>query len=226
MKRIIINGSTGSSWLFQGFNKLQINVTDKSAYENIYYINFIDHSEQPMEDVSFYRKLDPENFDHYNKFLNQTRDPRVALYEDYEMLFGTEDTQPELYAPENRECVEFDKFEGFEKSAEKFKDTLQNFENTDDPFFDSITYGVMFRISEGKVLDKNKAKDVLGKDFYENLLEIKDDIELDKTLFGFFNRSFLANKVLAKYNAFLKFFERRDKFRFLIKKKKLKVKIR
>ena len=152
--------------------------------------NFIDHSEQPMEDVSFYRKLDPENIDHYNKFPNQTRDPRVALYEDYEMFFGTEDTQPELCAPENRECVEFDKFEGFEKSVKKFKDTLQNFENTDDPFFDSIIYGVMFRISEGKVLDKNKAKDVLGRDFYEKLLEIKDDIELDKTLFGFFNRCF------------------------------------
>ena len=80
----------------------------------------------------------------------------------------------------------------------------------------------MFRISEGKVLEKNKVNDVLGKDFYEELLEIKDDIQLDKTLFGFFNRCFLANKVLAKHNFFLKFFERRDKFRFLIKKKSLR----
>ena len=44
--------------------------------------NFIDDNKQPMEDVSFYRKLDPENIDHYNKFPNQTRDPRVAVYED------------------------------------------------------------------------------------------------------------------------------------------------
>ena len=86
--------------------------------------SFINDGEQPMEDVSFYRKLDPENIDHYNKFPNQTRDPRVAVSEDDEMFFGTEDTQPELYAPENRECVEFDKFEGFEKPAKKFKDTL------------------------------------------------------------------------------------------------------
>ena len=54
------------------------------------------------------------------------------------MYFGDEDTQPELYAPENRESVEFDKFVGFEKSVKKFKDTLQNFGNSDDPFFDSI----------------------------------------------------------------------------------------
>ena len=29
-KRVIINGSTGSSWLFRQFNKLQVNVTDNS----------------------------------------------------------------------------------------------------------------------------------------------------------------------------------------------------
>ena len=32
-----------------------------------------------MEGVSFFRKLDPENYDHYNKFPNQTRDPRSAV---------------------------------------------------------------------------------------------------------------------------------------------------
>ena len=180
--------------------------------------NFIDGSKQPMEDVSFYRKLDPENIDHYNKFPNQTRDHRAAVYEDDEMFFGTDDTQPELFTPENGECVEFDKFEGFEKSVKKFKDTLQNFKNTGNPFFDSIVYGVMFRISDGKVFEQNKVNDVLEKYFYEELLQIKDNIQLDKTLFGFFNRCFLANKVLAKHNFFKKIFrERRDKFRFLIK---------
>ena len=97
----------------------------------------------------------------------------------------------------------------------KFKDTLQNFENTNNPFFDSIVYGLMFRITEGKVaLEKNIANNILRKDFYEGLVEIKDGIQLDKTLFGFFNGCFLVNKVLAKHNFFLKFFERRDKFRF------------
>ena len=189
---------------------------------------FIDDSKQPMEGVSFYRQFDPENIDHYDtdKFTKKTRDPRVVVYKDNEMFFGTEDMQPELFAPENREDVEFDKFDGFEESVKKFKDTLQNFENTNNPFFDSIVYGVMFRITEGKVaLEKNIANNILRKDFYEGLVEIKDGIQLDKTLFGFFNRCFLVNKVLAKHNFFLKFFERRDKFRFLIKKK-LEVKIK
>ena len=35
LKRVIINGSTGSSWLFKHFDKLQVNVTDKSTYNDI-----------------------------------------------------------------------------------------------------------------------------------------------------------------------------------------------
>ena len=35
LKRVITSGSTGSSWLFKCFNKLQVIVTDKSACKNI-----------------------------------------------------------------------------------------------------------------------------------------------------------------------------------------------
>ena len=36
LKRIIISGSTGSSWLFRQFNKLQVNVTDNSEQRDIF----------------------------------------------------------------------------------------------------------------------------------------------------------------------------------------------
>lgn len=36
-------------------------------------------------------------------------------------------SQPELYSPEDRNSVTFDKFEGFENSIEKFLKTLANF---------------------------------------------------------------------------------------------------
>ena len=39
------------------------------------------------------------------------------VYEDDEMYFGEEVKQPELYAPENRESVEFGQFSGLEKSV-------------------------------------------------------------------------------------------------------------
>ena len=35
LNRVIINGSTGSSWLFKRFNKLQVIVTDKSKRKDI-----------------------------------------------------------------------------------------------------------------------------------------------------------------------------------------------
>ena len=108
--------------------------------------NSIEDSEQLMEDVRLYRALDPENIDHYNKFPYHTRNPKAAVYEDDKMFFGTEVTQPKLFAPEDREYVEFDKFDGFEKSVQNFKDTLQNFKNSDNPLF-----GIMFKISEGKI---------------------------------------------------------------------------
>ena len=65
----------------------------------------------------------------------------------------------------------------------------------------------MVLVTEGKILDKDKMKDILGNDFHNNLIEIKNDTQLDRTIFGHFDRSFLVNKVLAKYNFFLKFFE-------------------
>ena len=32
-------------------------------------------------------------------------------------------------------------------------------------------------MTEGKVLDKDKMKDVIGNDFYNDLIEIKNDIQ-------------------------------------------------
>ena len=73
------------------------------------------------EGQSFYRNADLSNMDNYNKFPNQARDPRSAVSEDHKMFFGVEDTQTELYEPENRETVKFDFFNGFEKSIISFK---------------------------------------------------------------------------------------------------------
>lgn len=182
--------------------------------------DFINDTDQPRDDVIFYRQLDPGNIDHYHKFANQTRDPTLAVYEDDEPIFGNKDTQPELYELDNRDNVEFDKFSGFERSVEKFKGTLKTLEEaSENPFFDAIIFGLMYYMTkEGKVIDWNKIQETIGKKFYNALLEIKDDFKVDRSIFGYFDKCFPANNVLAKHNFLLQFFERKDVFRFQIKK--------
>ena len=170
--------------------------------------DFIDNSCQPDEDVSFYRQLDPLNVNDYPKFLDQTRNPLDAIFEDDTSYYGNDNVQPELYAPKNRNFVIFDKFTGFEKSVEKLKKTLTNFGDSENQFFDAVIYGVMFHKSNGEIIDKNKMIQVLGEDSYNDFLEIKDEIKLDRTLSGYFKSCFVANQVLSKHNYFLKFFER------------------
>ena len=111
-------------------------------------IDFVDDSEQQREGVRFYRKLDPENVEHYYKFPNQTRNPKEAVYKYDELFFGTEGMQPELHDPENRYFVSFDKFAGFKKSVQKFKKTLKNFDDSENSLFDARIYNQVQNILE------------------------------------------------------------------------------
>ena len=35
LKRVILNGSTGSSWIVKRFNRLQVTVTDRNTFKNV-----------------------------------------------------------------------------------------------------------------------------------------------------------------------------------------------
>ena len=140
--------------------------------------------------------------------------------------YGKEDIRPELHAPEHRDLVSFDKFTGFEKSVDKFNNTLKNFEGSENQFFDAIIYGIMFCKSNGEIIDKNKIAEVVGEDFYNDLLQIKDEIKLDRTLFGYFDRCFLANQVVAKHSFFKNFLNDEICSGFLSKKKRYKEKMK
>ena len=74
------------------------------------------------------------------------------------MYSGEDDTQPEFYIPEDRENVNFDNFTGFEKSVKKFYNSLLNFENTGNPFFDAIVYSLMHTVAEKKIYLKERDK--------------------------------------------------------------------
>ena len=76
----------------------------------------------------------------------------------------------------------------------------------------------MFKLSSGKSLTKDEVESVTGRDLYGEFCDVKDKLKLDTSMYVFFDRCALANELLAKKHFFLKFYERRDKYRYLIKK--------
>ena len=56
--------------------KLDLNFSDEGQTNDE--MDFIDDSLQTREGVSFYRNVDLSSIGNYNKFPNQTRDPRSA----------------------------------------------------------------------------------------------------------------------------------------------------
>ena len=63
------------------------------------------------------------------------------------------------------------------------------------------------------------AQNVLGKDFFIKLKEIESNVMLDHTIFGYFDRCHLINSVLSEHGFFLRFYERRNKFRYQLRQK-------
>ena len=96
----------------------------------------------------------------------------------------SEDEQPELFAPENRDNVEFDKFE---KGAENFKKTLLRFDGVENHLFFSVIYGVMYHTTDTEKIKQEGAQKIFGESFYFDLLEIEPEIMLEKS-YLFFSR--------------------------------------
>ena len=157
--------------------------------------NFIDDTEQETSEPSFYRQ-----------FVNQTKDPQVAIYKesDDETFLDTRDLQPELYAVKNREKVIFDEFTGYEIYVQKFRKALSPFDDnkTENSFSDAVIYGFLFKLSQGKSLTKGNVESVLGRSYYGNFCDVKNQLKLDLSMYGFLDKCALANELPAKNISF------------------------
>ena len=64
----------------------------------------------------------------------------------------------------------------------------------------------MFEKLKGQALVKfENAKDVWGKDFFIKLMEIEENLMLDHSIFGYFDRCHLVNNVLSEHGFFWDF---------------------
>ena len=58
----------------------------------------------------------------------------------------------------------------------------------------------------------------MGEEFYKDISDCKELLRLDNSLNNFFKKCALVNQFLEKKNLFLRVYERKDKFRYQIKK--------
>ena len=214
MKRVIINGMSGSSWRFKRFEHITMIVTKTKKnllFLKIAYLNFeaeafneeeelnfsdnendddrsfINHNEQEDQPASFYR------------FVNQTRDPAEAVNADDGSHLDTRDLQPEMFIIDIRDEVEFDEFKEVSKCSELSLKSLLSFDDyIKHSFFNSGLYGLLFKLTENNRVSKDDIESTLGKKVFDKLNESKELLQLDDSLEGFFKKCVLANGFLEK----------------------------
>ena len=177
---------------------------------------FIDDSSEQVEDRSFYRDINIR--EHYPRFINQTRDPVEVVNEPEEEFYG-EDDMPEMYDLKKREDIDFHLLDTDHDRAMRFKNSLVCFSDIENHSFDVIIYGIMYDKLKGQNIKLENSKETLGDDFFLKLKEVESSVMLDYTFFGYFDRCRQINDILSEENYFLRFYEHRNKFRFLLKKK-------
>ena len=127
-----------------------------------------------------------------------------------------------MFAPENIDHVEFHDFSDYKEKAEQFRKTLLCFPPETEPncFFSSVVYVLAYLKKNEKLVDFLTAKNAIGQEKFLKLKAIEREIMLDYTQFGFFDQCMKLNDLLAKeFGRFLRFFERRNKFRYQLRQK-------
>ena len=113
----------------------------------------------------------------------------------------TQDLQPEMCWEIDRDCVQFDEFQGYEKATEKFTKSPCSFErDSEDSFFDEILYGLVYKLLQNKEkkVNKNIIWQILGEEFFDNLEEKKEILQLDESFCNFEKKCYIANEILTK----------------------------
>ena len=165
---------------------------------------FIDDTEQP------------ENF--YPYFTNVTRTYDDAMRDD---VVNIDDLEARHYFDSDEE-EELNEFSNSEAKVKLFRESLINphgLENSDS-FFYSILYAIRHKLTDKVdfIEEEEDLKQDVGLALSHDLFEIKSLLRLDgEDVLNFENQCFQINRILSRHNMFLRVFELKDKFRYIIK---------
>ena len=108
---------------------------------------------------------------------------------------------------------EIDETKITQKIFDKFEKSLQQkCEKSKDSFFNAVLWGAYFKIKTQQNFNgfnDDELKNVLGVDFVNKFMEIKDDIVLDINLETFQCKMHLVNDILYEKNMFLRLCEKK-----------------
>ena len=96
--------------------------------------------------------------------------------------------------------------------SSKFKNSLLQFENVDNPFLYSIICGLLYNKLDGENIKLENTETFLGTNLFTDLKKIEKKTMLDHSIFGYFDQCQLINEILSEHVFFLRFYERRNKF--------------
>ena len=120
------------------------------------------------------------------------------------------------------EQEELNEFPKFEVKVKLFRESLINPHGLENPdsFFYAILYAIRFKLT-GKVdfvEQEDSLKQDVGIELSHDLFEIKSSLRLDgDDNLNFENQCFQINTILSRHDMFLRVFELKDKFRYIIK---------
>ena len=189
-------------------------------------MDFIEQKAECSDSDSFFSSND-EQGDDLESFID---DQEYDDDDDEPSLFTNvvrpidEDPQPRLYDRELVDGRDIDNFEKDKYRAEQFRKTLLRFLDQREEsslFFSAVIYGIYYLNNQNQpTADFIMACNAIRENKFEKLLEIKKDIMLDHTQFGFWEKCLKLNEVLSDhFGLFLRFYERRNKYRYLLRKR-------
>ena len=122
---------------------------------------------------------------------------------------------------------EYDEFKGSEKRVQQFQASLKQFkENNNESFYFAILYGTYFKLKEPDADFSDDLQAFLGTMFLEQLDEKTPELFLDLNIQTLERQSHTINDLLLSKNLFLRVFEQRKKFKYMIKKSPTKNKVK
>ena len=201
---------------------------EEEEEENIQESNFIDDNTVFEDQIaSNYRLVKDSvfNFEEsaYATAVNVTIGPEEAMAlsdseDEYEgdicnFVFSND--------PFSKRVEEFDEAKVTENRIKKFNKSLkQRCRKKKDNFFNAVLWGAYYRLKpdENIVYDDEELKKVLGQEFVNKFIEIKEDIHLNINLMTLERKMHLVNDLLFEKNMFLRLYEKKSKFRYLFRK--------